>query len=217
MRHQPHLFIPRPWSAEVLQAGSDHQRHLDRVLRYPEGGAISYTDGAGTFGIGVWNGATVERGDESEVDRIAVDLTMAVAPPRSKERQRFVVEKLQELGVSRLVWIITERGQARAPRSDRSTAWAISALEQSRGAWLMDVTDSRFSDLPNPVVADMAGAPISSTWSELDGATIAVGPEGGFSDSEVTMFSRTVGLGSGVLRTETAAVAAAAAVLLGRS
>ena len=217
MRHQPHLYVPRPWAADVLSAGPDHANHLDRVLRYPVGDPVSYTDGAGTIGHGAWTGSGVMREDEVPVAAVDPDVTMAVAPPKSKERQRFIVEKLQEMAVRRLVWITTERGQSKAPRPDRSLSWVISALEQSRGAWMMEVSTAAFADLPNPLVADMAGMRIASSGRWAGEVTIAVGPEGGFSETEITMFRNKVALGSGVLRTETAAISLAAVVLFGAS
>jgi 16S rRNA (uracil1498-N3)-methyltransferase len=142
---------------------------------------------------------------------------MAVAPPKSKERQRFIVEKLQEMSVRRLVWIDTERSQVRPPRPDRSDSWAASALEQSRGAWLMEIGTAEYAELSNPFVADVAGMPLAAGGRWVGDVTIAVGPEGGFSETEITMFSNHVALGSGVLRTETAAISLAAVVMFGAS
>jgi len=215
MRHQPHLYVPGPWTPGDLETGPDHLQHLDRVLRYPVGDPISYTDGAGTIGYGAWTGLGVTREDEATVGPVSPELTMAVAPPKSKERQRFIVEKLQEMSVRKLVWIATERGQAKPPRLDRTRSWAISALEQSRGAWLMQIDEVDFSQLSNPFVADVAGMPLASGGRWMGEVTIAVGPEGGLSDTEITMFSNKVALGSGVLRTETAAISLAAVVLFG--
>ena len=215
MRHQPHLYVPGPWTPGVLTTSPDHLQHLDRVLRYPVGDPISYTDGAGTIGHGAWTGLGVTRDDEATVGTVSPDLTMAVAPPKSKERQRFIVEKLQEMSVRKLVWITTERGQAKVPRLDRTRPWAISALEQSRGAWLMQIDAAEFSQLSNPFVADVGGMPLASGGRWIGQVTIAVGPEGGFTDAEMTMFSNRVALGSGVLRIETAAISLAAVVLFG--
>lgn len=217
MRHQPHLYVPGPWTPGDLETGPDHFQHLDRVLRYPVGDPVSYTDGAGTIAHGTWTGRGVTRDDEVTVGPVSPRLTMAVAPPKSKERQRFIVEKLQEMSVRKLVWITTERGQAKAPRLDRSGSWAVSALEQSRGAWLMQIDAAAFSDLSNPFVADVAGMPLAAGGRWVGDVTIAVGPEGGFSETEITMFSNRVALGSGVLRTETAAISLAAVVLFGAS
>lgn len=216
MRHQPHLYVPGPWAPDELKTGPDHVKHLDRVLRYPIGDPVSYTDGTGTIGHGTWTGDGVIRGDEVSVALNPPNLTMAVAPPKSKERQRFIVEKLQEMSVRRLVWINTERSQVR-PRPDRSESWAASALEQSRGAWLMHVAVAEYPELQNPFVADVAGMPLAEGGRWVGDVTIAVGPEGGFTETEIAMFSNHVALGSGVLRTETAAISLAAVVLFGAS
>ena len=212
MRHQPHLYVPGPWIDDVIEIPAATVTHVSRVLRYPEGGPVSYTDGEGTIGGGTWTGAAVMRGDESVAPRPARSVTMVVAPPKSKERQRFIVEKLQELGVSRLRWWNAERTQARPPRYDRSASWAAAALEQSRGAWLMEIDSADDGHLAGAVAATASGRSVSEIeWP--DAVTLVVGPEGGLTVSELAACERSVSLGPTVLRTETAAVVAAAFAL----
>ena len=204
-RHVPHLYMTRRWDEPSIPLASDKMRHLERVLRMPTGAAVTYTDGAGRFGDGRWTGQAVERGEESAVARPS-GLTMAVAPVKSADRMRFLVEKLQELGVARLVWLATSLGQARPPRVEKCTAWAIGALEQSRGAWLMEIDGPRrLSEVGRPLVADPSGR---TEWAP--GMTWCIGPEGGWADDELDPSLPTATLGTTVLRTETAALTAAA-------
>jgi RsmE family RNA methyltransferase len=135
-------------------------------------------------------------------------LTVAVAPPRSVERTRFLVEKLGELGADRLLWLHTHHGHARLPNSERVRSWARSALEQSRGAWLMETHDGlvESSELEGTIlVADPSGPPLRQVAGDV---TLAVGPEGGLDAGEVrgTPWS----LGPRILRVETAAIVGAA-------
>ncbi len=208
MRHIPHLFLPQAWDAEELEVPDVAHQHLTRVLRYGAGELVTYTDGVGTFGEGTWMGGTVRRGPEHRVAPPGPHLTIAVAPPKARERQRFIVEKLQELEVDAVVWLTTQRTEGRPPSAERSAAWAVGALEQSRGTWLMRSAVGTLSDLESPIVARPDGDLVSGLTTIEGRMTIAIGPEGGFTESEIEPFPSSLALGRTVLRTETAAVAA---------
>jgi 16S rRNA (uracil1498-N3)-methyltransferase len=160
----------------------------------------------------------VTRGEEGRVGPPRPTLCVAVAPVRARDRVRFLVEKLAELGVDELRWIRTRYGQGAPPDRDKARSWAVGALEQSKGAWLMDISgpvpvDALDGDL---LVADPRGG--SFVPSDASRYTLVVGPEGGFADGEVPSGSFPVSLSSRILRTETAAIVGAATLLndLGR-
>lgn len=150
----------------------------------------------------------VERGEERTEPAPGDRLTLAVAPPDSKDRIRWLVEKCTELGVSRIRWLRTDHGQGRVPRPEKALAWMASAVEQSRRAWITTVDEdwSSAADLGTFVAAEQGGTPFRPAGS----VTVAIGPEGGWSQAELAHLDEQVSLGTGVLRTETAAVAAAA-------
>lgn len=206
MPRVPHVYIPPPWEGAELALPEPTAHHLARVLRLRPGAAVSYTDGQGTTGTGTLGAGAVARGTEQAVARPAPGVTLAVAAPHRAERSRFVVEKAAELGVDRLVWLATARGSL-PPRPERAAAWAIAALEQSRGAHLLDVGGpTPLGDLDQPLwVADIGGGRPQSVAIAL---TVAVGPEGGWNDGEVGPDAVRISLGARVLRVETAAVAA---------
>ncbi|HSJ71655.1 MAG TPA: RsmE family RNA methyltransferase [Acidimicrobiia bacterium] len=212
MRHQPHLYIPGAWSDALIQVPESTRSHLTRVLRLPEGAVVTYGDGKGAIGTGTWRGLAVERGDESIVEELTPHLTIAVAPPRAKDRQRLIVEKLQELRVSRLSWMRTERGQVRPPNADRAASWAIGAFEQSRGSHLIAIEEVALTDLDDGIAASADGAERLVDVATSDRVVVAVGPEGGFSPSELEHFTIHANLGPSILRTDTAAIAAAAVI-----
>ncbi len=208
MPHVPHLYLQGPWEGPELELTGPATHHLQRVLRRADGAAVTYTDGAGAVGEGTLHGASVRRGDERVEPAPTPAVTLAVAALRSADRARFLVEKLAELGVDRLVWVTAEHGQGRPPRAEKAHAWAVAALEQSRGAHLLAVGGPLApAGIAGPLwVADPAGGPPPS---EPGGVTVLVGPEGGLVAGEAPAHARPVGLGPRVLRTETAAVAAA--------
>lgn len=214
MRHRPHLHLPGPWDGSEIPAPAPTVTHLERVLRVAPGSPVTYTDGAGVVGIGEWTGSAVVRGDEHRVAARSRTVTIAVAPPRSKERQRYVVEKLQELDVARLLWLESARSQFAPPRGPRTRSWATAALEQSRGGRLMDIGRTHLHELEDAVVLDVESESPLRWPDDADSVTVVVGPEGGLTTGERSLWP-TANLGPTILRTETAAVVAAGILSLG--
>ena len=57
------------------------------------------------------------------------------------------VEKVAELGATSLRWIRTDRSQVPAPNPSKTRAWADAALEQSRGAWALEIGETTWAEL----------------------------------------------------------------------
>lgn len=151
-----------------------------------------------------------------------------VAAVLKGQRMDFLVEKATELGVRRIVPVLTERTVARprrpqGPRTDRWKRVAISASKQCGRAQVPDVEPTvPFGDV---IAARSEGALKVLLW-ELESESrltslrssvpppseivLAVGPEGGFSDQEVSLAREAgfevCGLGSRTMRAETAAM-----------
>ncbi len=210
MRHLPHLVIDGPWDGESLRLADAQQKHLSTVLRQGPGDRVTYTDGRGKVGQGVLGDVrTVVRGEETTTPR-PLELVVAVAPPSNRDRQRFLVEKLAELGVEQLRWLRTVNGSDRVASDSKLEAWAMSGLEQSRGAWKMAVSSEMvgWDDLERPLLVCHPGAPQNPQHA----LTVVIGPEGGLSDDEIPDHAATWDLGPTVLRVETAAVVAVARI-----
>jgi 16S rRNA (uracil1498-N3)-methyltransferase len=198
-------------SAPVLPEAAAH--HVFRVLRVAAGSIITVTDGAGRWRVcRALAGDTVEPAGVVEVVAgRARPLTIAVAVPKA-DRPEWLVQKLTELGVDRIVFLHTERSVVRwdTPRAAKHLAKlrrvAAEALEQSRRVWLPEVTGPvpAATFLPEAVVAEPGGRALTA-----DDRTIAIGPEGGWTAAELASARGAVDLSDAVLRVETAAVAAA--------
>lgn len=192
----------------------DDARHLASVLRLRPGEPVGATDGRGGFLPCVYAGA----------GHLSPDGSVSVSPPRvpvltvgfvpvKGDRPEWAVQKLTELGVDRIVLLASARSVVRwdGPRAsshlNRLRRVARAALMQSRQVWLPTVEGiSPVGDLlaaPGTAMADLGGAALTS-----DLATVLIGPEGGWTDEERGSAPAVVGLGDGVLRAETAAVAA---------
>lgn len=201
----PHLWLAGGWSEATATVTPEQQRHLGSVLRISPGTIVSYTDGSGVRGEGLWLGDVVERGAET-IEPMPSRLTVAVAPPDSRDRQRWMIEKATELGAWRIRWLRTQYGQGRVPRPDKAQAWMTAALEQSRRTWATAVDDewSTFADLGEFSAADAGG----EAQMPESPATIAIGPEGGWAPEELDDTVPRVSLSRHILRTETAVLTA---------
>jgi 16S rRNA (uracil1498-N3)-methyltransferase len=217
--HRPHLYLPPPWTGPVIELSNNQRHHLLSVLRIQDSEELTYTDGAGRLGVGHLHGGSVVRSTEESRPAPRPRLTLAVAPPRDKDRARFLVEKAAELEVTRIVWLSTRYGQGHPPPLSKAAAWAVAGLEQSQGVYLLEMG-------PALVSLDQLG---SQSWSEQtwlaagDGEplpaetpeviTVAIGPEGGWAPEELGLGLPRIGLGRTTLRVETAALAVAVLVM----
>lgn len=207
MKHVPHLVVGAPWREETLELTVIQWRHLTKVLRMGRGEKVTYTDGLGNVGEGQLANHSIERGSEDTVKR-PTRLTVAVAAPSNKDRQRFLVEKLAEIGVERLLWLETRHGTNRVSSPSKMFAWVLAATEQSRGAWLMEVGRDpvKLTDLEPGWVACHPGGNTAVPVTD----TVVIGPESGFAEDELPDDARLWDLGPTILRVETAALVAVA-------
>ena len=217
-----------PRDGRAVLAG-DEARHLARVMRCTVGDEVVVFDGHGTS----WQARVASIGrDEvglevgeavTESRSTRVPVTLAVALPNG-ERQKWLVEKLTELGVERLVPLATTRGVAEATPAavERLTRGAIEACKQCGRDAVMTIAPPRSvaeivrdtSSGATLVVADRDGLPVDAVVEEGRSVVALVGPEGGFTAEELATVEaaggRRVSLGPHVLRVETAAIALAA-------
>ncbi|MFM8735358.1 MAG: RsmE family RNA methyltransferase [Pirellulales bacterium] len=225
------FFLSSPPRAGRATLTGDEARHLARVLRAEVGDDVSVFDGSGlewparVLAIGR-DAVDLAVGEPSSAGpRTAPTLTLAVALPKG-ERQKWLVEKLTELSVARLVPLVTTRGVAEATPSavERLRRGVIEACKQCGRATLMAIGEPRsIADLlrerdaePRLLVADPGGGPLDTSAPAVMGRTVLgfVGPEGGFTAEELALLAAAgaerIGLGPHVLRVETAAIALAA-------
>jgi 16S rRNA (uracil1498-N3)-methyltransferase len=208
--------------------GEEDVHHLGRVLRLRPCEEVIAADGAGRWARTQWSGGELLEplregagvGGDGEVQhepQAEPTLTVAFAPVKG-ERPEWVVQKLTELGIDRIVPLLTERSVVRwtgargASTVERLRKVAREAAAQCRRVWLPEVADTvRFEDLaglggPGEVVL----AQLSGNRPTVHHHVVAVGPEGGWSTQELDSGLPTVGFGLSVLRAETAAVTAGA-------
>jgi 16S rRNA (uracil1498-N3)-methyltransferase len=204
-----HVFV------ELLddpQLTPDDLHHLGRVLRLRAGAAVTCSDGQGAWrpceftGGGLLPTAGIERDEAQSVHVYA-------AIPKG-DRLDWMVQKLTEVGVTRLTLVDFERGVVRwsgdriGKQLERLRRIAREAASQSRRVWLPSIegpVSARELPMEGVVFADPDGAPLGKADA---GSAVVIGPEGGFAPSEIDGRDRR-SMGRNVLRVETAAVVAA--------
>lgn len=215
-RSAAHLLVD---DVELPVLADADAHHLFRVLRVRDGEIVSVTDGAGRWrSCRAGGGAIVPVGDVSVEPPSASRVTIGVAIPKM-DRPEWIVQKLTEVGVDRVVLLHADRSVVRwddqraAKHRRKLERVAAEALQQSRRVFRPVIEGPVAADefLPSAVAADPGGRPLSSADT-----CIAVGPEGGWSDRELALALDRVGLGSTVLRVETAALVAASRALCHR-
>jgi 16S rRNA (uracil1498-N3)-methyltransferase len=225
----------RQGDAVTLDGAEGH--HAVTVRRIRVGEQIALTDGVGTTAV-VTVTDTGKKSLEATVDSVTV---VAAEAPRvivvqaipKGDRGELAVEMLTEVGVDVIVPWAASRSVAvwRGERAEKSLAkWRSAAREaakQARRSWFPEVTDVATTDDVTALLAK-AGVPVvlheaaSGPLADIPipgraEIVIVVGPEGGIADDELAAFSgvgaEPVRMGSSVLRSSTAGVAAAAALL----
>lgn len=219
-------------TGDAVTLAGPEAHHLRIVMRAEPGQRVVLFDGSGCEFV--CEVSTVKRAavalrvvERLEVDReLPCELVLGVALPKG-ERQRWLVEKAVEIGVTRLVPLETERGVAEATRGalERLRRGVIEATKQCGRTRLMQVgepTDVGAFAYEAPAdaqrwLADPDGAPLTSHGPAASPETtapqavwLAIGPEGGFTPAEVAAVRnagwQTVSLGPRILRVETAAI-----------
>jgi 16S rRNA (uracil1498-N3)-methyltransferase len=208
---------------EVTLDGSE-AHHLAAVRRFAAGDAVTLFNGDGheyparVADVGKKR-VTVEVTAVLTPDReLGFPLHVASALPKG-DRGDFLIEKLTELGATDFTPLVTERGVVKADESkaDKLRRAVIEASKQCGRNVLMRVhAPARWADwCPRQsglrLIAHPGGA--ARGFRPGTGATVAIGPEGGFTEQEVELALANgwerVSLGPRILRVETAALAAA--------
>ncbi|HUN76134.1 MAG TPA: 16S rRNA (uracil(1498)-N(3))-methyltransferase [Steroidobacteraceae bacterium] len=225
-----------PRSSVLLEGAAAN--HIRRVLRLAPGDAVTLFDGSGGEYEARIEGlrkdaVMVAVGPHRAVQRESpLALTLVQGVSRG-ERMDLVVQKATELGVRRIVPVLTERTVVRldaAQADSRLRHWravAVGACEQCGRNIVPEVAPPlalpqflRAAAADDPRSARVVLLPGGSLrvrdLDRVSGLTLLIGPEGGLAELEQRAAAdagfRALSLGPRVLRTETAAIASLAAI-----
>lgn len=222
------LFYTPDITSSYYSLNEEESRHCQKVLRLREGEIIHLTDGRGTlFEARIIDSlsrqVSVEvTGKQENYGKRPYRLHLAVAPTKNIDRFEWFLEKATEIGVDEITPLICEHSERRQLRIDRLEKVITSAVKQSLKAYHPILHP--LADYKKFIAQKMEGQLFIAHLEESDpvllqkvyrksnDVTILIGPEGDFSDTEISLASEAsyqcVSLGNSRLRTETAAVVA---------
>ena len=225
----PRLYVETPLGAGArVELDAAQANYLGNVMRLKEGDRLLVFDGKS----GEWLAEIAEAGkkrmtlaviDPTRAQETAPDLWLAFAPVK-KGRVDWLVEKAVELGVARLLPVVTQRTIVDKLNLDRMRAHIIEAAEQCGRTALADIDEPVKLDAflkqrdgtRTLYFADETGGEPAATAFKSGPSLILTGPEGGFTPEEAAAIraapnATAISLGPRIVRAETAALAAVAA------
>lgn len=227
----------RRWIADEVSGNraalvGEHADHLSRVLRAQVGQQFDIATGAAVRQGRITSVAPgrVEFELGQEIPSGAIPKIILLLSVFKFDRMEWAIEKCTELGVARIIPVIAERTEAHlaaaAPRRlERWQRIALQASEQSRRVAPPEITHpvpvKEAVGLPgstrillSEVEREVTVRDILSSQPSDNGVLLAFGPEGGWTEAELTLFReagwQSASLGDTILRCETAAIAAMA-------
>jgi len=228
----------------VTISGKD-ARHIVKALRLKPGDAIVVVNSVGQKHVArivatreTYVEAEIEGAHESAASEPRVPITLVQGLPKA-DKMNGIVQKCTEIGVSRIIPILTERSVMRpdgASAERRVSRWRRIAEEAAKqsGRDMVPVVENIGTLCSAIATLGTEGIPMLFSWeleeerslrgalaepnlSSAPGVGVFIGPEGGFSHSEAE-YARahgavTVTLGPRILRTETAGPVVLAMIL----
>jgi len=196
-------------------------KHISRSFRKNIGDNIRVTNGLGYL----CNAEIIEKGKKIKVKIKGVEkfeppnlsIHVALSPLKNISRFEWFVEKATELGISQITPIVCEYSEKKRVNTERLERILISSLKQSNQFFKPKINSTNTFEnfiLNSEDQLLMANLKTSNKLSEKlftkSNICLMIGPEGGFSDSEIDLAKKQdikeVTLGNSRLRSETAAI-----------
>ena len=196
-------------------------KHISRSFRKKIGDNIRVTNGLGCL----CNAEIIERGKKIKVKIKSIEkfeapnlsIHIAISPLKNISRFEWFVEKATELGISQITPVVCEHSEKKKVNTERLERILISSLKQSNQFFKPKINS--INTFENFILNSedqllMANLKTSNKLSEKlfnkPNICLMIGPEGGFSDSEIDLAKKQdikeVTLGNSRLRSETAAI-----------
>ncbi len=215
---------------EVILDNKEIISQIKKVLRLRAGDKVIFLDGSGKEYVSVIKeigNSVINCGIESSAENknepeLKIVLCQALC---KKDKFEWVLQKGTEIGVSKFVPVLAERSEKFGLNRERAEKILREAAEQSERGVVPKMDEiQKFNEALRQaqgisILLDRSGEPINKFNLKLttNNLKLFVGPEGGWTEAELELAKKSgadiVSLGSRVLRTETAGMAAAAILL----
>ena len=230
MKEARYFYVPD--AANQTELPAEEAMHALRVLRLKGGDEIFLMDGVGNFYRAQVTIAATRNCYYEILEQLPQErqwqgkVHLAIAPTKMLDRIEWMIEKATEVGVDEVSFLNCQFSERRLMKTTRLDKIAVSAVKQSHKAWkpVLNEMASFKSFIAQPIEGRKYIAhcyeevPRSYLFDELrnssniEDATVLIGPEGDFSIDEVKKAVeagwKSVHLGKSRLRTETAGLTA---------
>ncbi len=226
----PWFYAPELPKSGEISLDAEETRHMNAQRIKPQD-KVSLFNGKGIVAIGsLASEGKVRLIEIHEVPKSPFSLFIAVSVPKG-ERADWMLQKLAELGISKIIPLKTERSIV-LPRETKQERWQrilAEACKQSKQAWIPElkplstIEDALKQEAGLKIILDQAGKNLIELLQEKPKSVLAfIGPEGGFTENEKKLLQdsgcKPASLGRQTLRIETAAMAMAAVMnILGKN
>ncbi|MBT6028872.1 MAG: 16S rRNA (uracil(1498)-N(3))-methyltransferase [Crocinitomicaceae bacterium] len=221
------LFYSENISGQTHTLPEQESKHLIKVLRKSIGDNIQLTDGLGNlFRCRIKNDHPKKCileiiQTENQPDFLKRSIHIAIAPTKSNDRFEWFIEKATEIGVSSITPILCKHSERQKINQERLHKVAVSAMKQSNRLHLPEINS--ITSLTEFIKNDTSDTRLLAHCLDYEkielsdiklgnSICILIGPEGDFSEQEITHVLKAnylpVSLGSSRLRTETAGIVA---------
>lgn len=210
----------------------EESRHIIKVLRKKDSDILHVTNGSGLLfetqiTLASDNKCIVEVLSITNAEKPKFHLHLAVAPTKMNDRFEWFLEKATEIGIQEITPIFCDRSERKVINKDRFEKIILSAMKQCNETFLPKLNEAiSFKEF---IKKQQNGLQLIAHCEETDkkslkevlkpndDVTILIGPEGDFSEKEITLALennyKPVTLGNTRLRTETAAIVACHSVV----
>ncbi|MBL7830149.1 MAG: 16S rRNA (uracil(1498)-N(3))-methyltransferase [Saprospiraceae bacterium] len=220
------LFYTTRQEGDFLFIEGEEAHHCVNVLRHSIGDQINVTNGAGSMFVcsiidksKAFVRLKIEKETKSSFSVHSL-LGIAIAPTKNIDRFEWFVEKATEIGVGRIIPIISKRSERTVIKPERLQKLAIAAMKQSNHNFLPEIAPlTKFDDMIKSELKDInliahcvsEELPHFSKFVKPNKSIlICIGPEGDFTEQEISIAENNrfigVSLGKSRLRTETAGI-----------
>lgn len=217
------FYIDTPIENAKLSIKDERLIHQWRnVFRYNVGSKVILFDGSG-----IEYKCVIEKLGNRSAELVVVLSRKGIVPNQKivlcqslikKDKMEWIIEKATELGVSKIIPILSERSEKKSLNFERADKIAVEASEQCGRADILEIGEIMNLESciknygENSIILDPSGSSLHNSDSIIHNSlSLFVGPEGGWSDRELELFKKikkaqVISLGLLTLRSETAAI-----------